>query len=89
MTLQTIAHEMGHNMGMDHDCINGNCAYWKSSYVGPRQLDGVDCFGYMDYKDDTNYWSPCSVSDFSSYINRQSNFCLEPLNGGESKYLTF
>ena len=79
---------MGHNLGMEHDC-DGTCAYWSSSYVGPRQLDGVDCFGYMDYKDDTNYWSPCSVSDFSSYMNRQSNFCLEPLSGGESKSLTF
>lgn len=78
-TAETIAHEMGHNLGLAHDCLNGNCAHWSSSYKGPRVQDGVKCFGYMDYKDDTNKWSPCSVADFTSYINRQQNFCLPPL----------
>ena len=81
-TAETIAHEMGHNIGLAHDCKNGNCAYWSSSYVGPRVIDGKECFGYMDYKDDTNYWSACSVADLTAYINKQQNgFCLEQLNG--------
>ena len=42
----------------------------------------VECYGYMGYKDDTNYWSACNVSDFTSYINRQHNFFVEEL--GES-----
>merc|ERR1719312_680289 len=33
----------------------------------------------MDYRENTNYWSPCSVSDFTSYINRQQVFCLEQI----------
>ena len=73
---------MGHNLGLDHDCINFNCAYWASSYVGPRKINGVECFGYMDYKDDTNYWSACSVADLTLYINKQANgFCLPLING--------
>ena len=33
-TAETVAHEMGHNLGLAHDCLNGNCAYWSSSYKG-------------------------------------------------------
>ena len=49
---QTIAHEMGHNLGMRHD-------------FGRKDSRGKNCYGYMDYKDSTNYWSKCSVEDFT------------------------
>ena len=62
---------------MDHD-HKGDCT---SCY---KILDGVACKGYMDYTDSTNYWSHCSVRDFTSYINRQANFCLESLDGSSS-----
>ena len=78
---------MGHNIGLDHDCINYNCAYWGDYYVGPRVQDGVECYGYMDYNDTTNYWSPCSVQDLKTYINSLSGpFCLEGL-GKHLEYL--
>ena len=78
---------MGHNIGLDHDCINYNCAYWGDYYVGPRVQDGVECYGYMDYNDTTNYWSPCSVQDLKTYINSLSDpFCLEGL-GKRLEYL--
>ena len=65
---------------MRHPCIDENCAHWDESYVGPTQHDGVDCYGYMDYNDTTNYWSACSVADFTEYINLQDTFCLETLD---------
>ena len=64
---------MGHNLGMAHDF--GSC---QTCY---KLVDGKACKGYMDYTDSTNYWSHCSVNDFTDYINRQQNFCLAPLNG--------
>ena len=33
-----------------------------------------------DYRDDTDAWSECSVSDFAAYVNRQTTFCLESLD---------
>ena len=72
---------MGHNLGMNHDCINFNCNVNSQWYRGPRELDGKECFGYMDYKDDTNYWSHCSVSDLTDYINTlPGDFCLPKLS---------
>ena len=78
-TADTIAHEMGHNLGMKHDCLEEDCRTWLSTYKGPRTIGGQECYGYMDYIGTTNYWSPCSVSDFTSYINRQQRFCLEKI----------
>ena len=76
---QTIAHEIGHNLGMDHD--------FNSQGV-PRKVNGKKCYGYMDYEDGTglgdhtNQWSKCSVKDFTDYINQQQDsLCLQ---GGDS-----
>ena len=32
---------------------------------GRKDSRGKNCYGYMDYKDSTNYWSKCSVEDFT------------------------
>ena len=54
----------------------------------PKKLDGKKCYGYMDYKDGssegdfTNQWSHCSVRDFTNYVDRQRNFCLQSVGGG-------
>ena len=61
-------------MGMDHDCSNHDCVNYAHQ---PRIQDGVQCYGYMDYNDYTNKWSPCSVADLTLYMNKMGNeFCL-------------
>jgi len=81
MTALTVAHEMAHNLGIKHDCINYVCAYDNNpSYVGARDHDGKDCYGYMDYRPDTKGWSDCSTSDFADYVNSQTSYCLERIN---------
>ena len=57
---------MGHNLGMSHD-------------FNRKDSRGKNCYGYMDYKDDTNYWSRCSVEDFTK-VNKR---CIPLLQGGE------
>ena len=75
---------MGHNLGILHDCREGNC---MSNGPGPRILNGKYCYGYMDYDDDTNYWSHCSVYDLITYEYSLKNpYCLDTLPG-KIKYL--
>ena len=80
-----MTHEIAHNLGIKHDCINHECRYWHDSYEGPRQQDGKDCYGYMDYRDETPGWSECSTNDFAEYVNSQVKFCLKKLGPRTSK----
>ena len=58
---------------MDHD-------FKGDDETDVRVQDGVKCEGYMDYIEHTDSWSPCSVADFTAYINKQEGeFCLEHL----------
>ena len=51
-TAETLTHEIGHNLGLKHDFqedSNGDPIKIDGEKV-PRQVKGVDCTGYMDYK---------------------------------------
>ena len=50
-TAETLTHEIGHNLGLKHDFqedSNGNPVQVNLKKI-PRQVNGVDCTGYMDY----------------------------------------
>merc|ERR1712038_1846177 len=70
-----IAHEIGHNLGMEHD-FGATTSTNKYSSTG-ELCTGVG--GYMDYRSNPTKWSACSVEDYTTYYNSISSWCLTPL----------
>ena len=80
-SLQTLVHELGHNLGMHHPFNRkGQPKYSKES---GEICTGKSVGGFMDYIPDQfrRKWSACSVEDFKTYyqlyILRKGCFCLE------------
>jgi len=70
-TSEVVAHEMGHNMGMDHD--------FDESHGGPN--GPCNKKGIMSYGSPPNVWSTCSRADFLALYNQilastSWNWCL-------------
>ena len=60
-----MAHEIGHNLGMDHD------------FSTKHKAAGCDGTGIMSYNNPPNKWSTCSKADFTAqYKANQANWCL-------------
>jgi len=65
-TAQIVAHEIGHNLNMDHD-FNGSPSNKRYSSSGAL-CTGINTI--MDYyQPDPASWSACSVEDITSYYN--------------------
>lgn len=61
---QTVAHEIGHNLGMNHDHAD----------VHKHKCKGK---GLMSYGDHPNVWSSCSVADFNAhYTANKVRWCM-------------
>jgi len=81
-TAAIIVHEIGHNLGMNHDFVGrpGNMR---------RASNGASCTGiraFMDYVGNPYQWSPCSNEDFNRYyrsiFQRYRRFCLPTATTG-------
>ena len=68
-TAWTVAHEMGHNLGMYHDF----------STDPPHQQAGCNGQGWMSWELDEGIqqWSECSKNDFAAhYTQNRDNWCM-------------
>lgn len=76
-TGQTVAHEIGHNLNMQHDFISNSDQTTSDRFcdIGGTKCTGLG--GVMDYYQ-KNYtrWSCCSQSDFKKLYDSTNPFCL-------------
>jgi len=68
-----VAHEIGHNLGMDHDFNDDP----KNPRLDSKKNPCSGVGGIMDYYGQASRWSTCSVEDFTSYVNSMPKFCLD------------
>ena len=69
-TVLTFVHEVGHQLGMDHDF---------------ERRDGRDCSGdgHMSYGRKKEEWSSCSKLDFKNWWNTQGYACKNVEHGNK------
>ena len=70
-----MAHELGHNFGMEHDFDAKHC----DGTTCPCDGTGIMSYGHYDY----NQWSTCSKSDWEDHYSglKWGEYCLDDISG--------
>ena len=68
-TTLTAAHELGHNLGLNHDEIENNCNDPRVRYImSPKNMNTVD-------RRQLTIFSPCSIEQLKSFAHHSSTTC--------------
>eukprot|EP00092_Neocalanus_flemingeri_P005645 GFUD01006079.1.p1 GENE.GFUD01006079.1~~GFUD01006079.1.p1 ORF type:complete len:429 (+),score=58.16 GFUD01006079.1:93-1379(+) len=98
-TAQTVAHEIGHNMGLYHDFKVARTG--RNTTCGPGKWNSGPNNDLMNYGNQVqNKWSSCTNEDFKNYFSRvtsvspfclmqmhEVDICLKTTNGWLDRYM--
>ena len=73
MVAEMVSHEIGHNLGMNHDHHTSH----GGTGVSETSTNACNHQGVMSYGNKPKQWSTCSVKDFTAhYYSLKDNWCL-------------